>query len=500
VAEQAVSGEELAKQTRARGTRAAVLANGLGGLVVFVFLLFLLPLTPGGASAVVNGMAAAVYLAITLTVGIRYATRRNAPMWEWLAAERPPTEAERELVLGQPLFLVKVSATFWALAAVLFGLVNLGNSDALVASVVATILLGGVTTCAVGYLSTERLIRPVTARALAGTPPERPVTPGVTGRLTMAWTLATGVPILGIAAIGVAELAGADLDESTIVAATLFLAVVALVVGLLAILVAARAVAEPLSAVKDALVRVQRGDFDARVTVDDGSEVGLLQAGFNDMAGGLGERERLRDLFGRHVGREVAHAALDSGVQLGGEIREVGVLFVDIVGSTELAGERPPAEVVSLLNRFFQVVVEVVERHGGWVNKFEGDAALCVFGAPNEREDPAGDGLAAARELRERLRSGLPELDAGIGVSAGKAVAGNVGAEERYEYTVIGDVVNEAARLCELAKRRPERLLAADAAVERANPVERENWRLGESVTLRGRASETRLASPARAA
>ena len=76
-------------------------------------------------------------------------------------------------------------------------------------------------------------------------------------------------------------------------------------------------------------------------------------------------------------------------------------------------------------------------------------------------DDPAGDALAAARELQERLAAELPDLDAGIGVSAGRAVAGNVGAEQRFEYTVIGDPVNEAARLCELAKRRPERLLAS---------------------------------------
>ena len=146
----------------------------------------------------------------------------------------------------------------------------------------------------------------------------------------------------------------------------------------------------------------------------------------------------------------------------------MAVLFVDLVGSTALAARRPPTEVVALLNSFFAIVVEAAERHGGWVNKFEGDAALCVFGAPTATDDAAGDALAAARELRDRLAAELPELDAGIGVSAGRAVAGNIGAEERFEYTVIGDPVNEAARLCELAKKRPERVLASDAALERA--------------------------------
>jgi adenylate cyclase len=232
------------------------------------------------------------------------------------------------------------------------------------------------------------------------------------------------------------------------------------------------------------------------VAVDDASEVGQLEAGFNSMAAGLAERERLRDLFGRHVGRDVARAALEGELRLGGELREVAVLFVDVVGSTTLAARRPATEVVALLNSFFQLVVECVERNGGWVNKFEGDAALCVFGAPTDSDDPAGDALAAARELRERLAAALPELEAGIGVSAGRAVAGNVGAEERFEYTVIGDPVNEAARLCELAKRRPEQLLASAAALRRARGAERERWDLGDEVTLRGRDEPTRLALP----
>src|SRR5207244_3874861 len=148
------------------------------------------------------------------------------------------------------------------------------------------------------------------------------------------------------------------------------------------------------------------------------------------------EREQIRDLFGRHVGEDVARQALSRGLKLGGEAREAAVLFVDLVGSTSLATREDPTTVVALLNRFFAVVVEVVARHGGWVNKFEGDAALCVFGPPAEHPDPAGAALLAARELSAALRDRVPELPAGIGVSAGVVVAGNVGAADRYEFTV----------------------------------------------------------------
>jgi adenylate cyclase len=131
------------------------------------------------------------------------------------------------------------------------------------------------------------------------------------------------------------------------------------------------------------------------------------------------------------------------------------------------------------------------------VNKFEGDAALCVFGAPVERPNPAADALAAARALRDRLHEDVPEIDFGLGVSAGLAVAGNVGAEERFEYTVIGDPVNEAARLCDLAKQHPERLLASETAVRRAGSDEAARWQIGEPTVLRGRDEATRLATVA---
>jgi adenylate cyclase len=354
----------------------------------------------------------------------------------------------------------------------------------------------------VAYLLAERIARPVTALALAGgDPPRERCAPGVAGRLTMAWSLGTGVPLLGILVLAAASLFHEVDDPTALAAAVTFLAAVGLAVGMLAISIAARSVADPIAAVRLAIARIEEGDLDVDVPVDDGSEVGLLQAGFNRMTTGLRERERLRDLFGRHVGRDVARAALenDGEIELGGEVREVAVLFVDLIGSTGLALRRPPAEVVGLLNTFFCVVVEVVEDHGGWVNKFEGDAALCVFGAPVARADCATSALGASRRLRERLVDELQGVDASVGVSAGPAVAGNVGARERFEYTVIGDPVNEASRLCELAKQRPCRLLASDAALERADAGERSHWEVRDHVVLRGRDRETGVAEPRRA-
>jgi adenylate cyclase len=172
------------------------------------------------------------------------------------------------------------------------------------------------------------------------------------------------------------------------------------------------------------------------------------------------------------------------------------VLFVDLVGSTQLAASRPPSEVVSMLNEFFRVVVETVKKHGGFVNKFQGDAALCIFGAPIEHPDASGAALAASRELHDELVSVLGQTDFGIGVSAGRAIAGHIGAQARFEYTVIGDPVNEAARLTELAKIEGGHVLASAIAVSGALDAEALCWNVGEIVELRGRRVPTQLARP----
>jgi adenylate cyclase len=479
---------------------AAVASNGLGVLVLFLLFGFLIPFAPDGPDwqLVLNAVVGFTYLAVTLVLGTMWGRRMSAPVERWLSEERAPTPEERRVALGVPLRFALVAGVFWSIGAVLVVLLNLPTLGWEALIIGGAILLGGETTSALGYLLAERIARPVTALALAGGSPPKSCGPGVSGRLTMAWSLGTGVPLFGILVMATAGLKDADQDPALFAAAVGFLALVGIAVGLFAITVASRSIAEPIAAVRQAIERIERGDLDTSVPVDDGSEVGLLEAGFNRMAAGLRERERLRDLFGRHVGREVAQAAFEhhGDVQLGGEVRNVAAVFVDLAGSTALAYRRPPTEVVAVLNDFFRLVVEAVEEHGGWVNKFEGDAALCVFGAPNARRDGACDALRAARLMRERLLGELHDVDAGIGVSAGPAVAGNVGTEERYEYTVIGDPVNEAARLCELAKSSPERLLASATVVERAGEEEAACWELRDSVLLRGRGEPTCVAAP----
>src|SRR3954449_4285797 len=452
------------------------------------------------------------YTVVALPVGTLIGMRRQRVTNAWLMAGRDPTTEEAAHALRLPVDTAIVAGLIWLLAAVLIGVVSAAAfPDARIGfrTGIAT-LLGGVVTAGVTYLLVARAARAVTARALAAHPPAGRLALGVRPRLLLTWGLTSGVPLLGLVLLFLDPSNPDGPGRGTVV----FLSVVALLVGGLATLLTARYVGQPLRELRDAVQRVGTGDYAAGVTVDDAGEIGLLQQGVNSMAAGLAERERLRDLFGRHVGTTVgqrvldagagrlrglfgrhvgttvAQRALDAGVDLGGELRTVAALFVDVVGSTALVRRTGPEEMVELLNGFFEVVVAAVEDEGGLVNKFEGDAALCVFGAPTEHADPSGAALRAARRICDGVRS-AGALDIGVGVSCGRVWAGQVGAASRLEYTVIGDPVNEAARLTELAKDHPGRAVAADPAVRAAPAEERAHWVRDADVELRGRGEPT---------
>lgn len=267
------------------------------------------------------------------------------------------------------------------------------------------------------------------------------------------WTMAVALPrtlITSSANISPAQLA--------IAFALAVLAVIALGV------VVAKIISVPVFDLVDASTRVARGDLDASVREQAQDELGLLSRQFNYMVSQLRQREFMRDLFGRMVSEEVREALLHGhDVQLGGELKVVSVLFTDIRQFTTFSERHSPKEVVSMLNNYFSIVNVAVREAGGMINKFGGDSTMAIFGAPVSLTagESARRALRAALSIRicitessaRRVQAGLEPFDIGIGINTGEVITGNVGAEDRFEYTVIGDTVNVASRMQSLSSQ-----------------------------------------------
>jgi adenylate cyclase len=473
-------------------------ANLAGAVFVFAYLVQIAPgerLQHGSAPDVI---AFSVYAVCAFSLEAWWSQVSWNRALGWLSDDRTPSSIERDATLRLPLREAARSGVAWIVAAAFFGVFSVvfDGLGAQAVRVALTIVDGGLITCAVVFLLFERALRPAFARALSGESPREIVSVGVRPRLLLAWALGSAVPLFGLAALPYAA-AHATVHRN-IGGAVLALSLVGLVVGLLMTVVTARSVADPLTVLREAMARVGDGHLDVSVPVDDGGEVGLLQHGVNQMVAGLRERHRLADLFGRHVGPEVARLALQQGSGLNSEQRSATAMFVDLVGSTALAEVLSPYQVVETLNAFFHAVTSAVGAEGGWVNKFQGDGALCIFGAPAAQPDHAARALRAARSLRarmEELAADHPGIDAAIGISSGTVVAGNVGTEQRYEYTIIGGPVNEAARLTDVAKGRRGRVIASSASLRRAGE-EASHWSSLGSVALRGQSAPTDIYEP----
>ena len=488
--------QEAAERVRRSIRRRLLFANVAGAVAVMTFLQLasdrdLAPDLPLWVR-IVGPVAPVVVLLVPAYIwGHKAFTKAIA----WALEGRPPSLTERFAVLREPWRQALRPLVFWVVGALLYGGTTAlaGAGFLTVVRVVEGTLIGGVTTCALAYLMIERSFRPLFAHVLSGVPDRRPRTPGIRMRLLLTWAVGSGVPLLSLALV--LFLDGNEIPPYALA----MLSLVGLAAGFIATVSSARTVAEPLDGLRHALARVRDDDLDVGLVVDDGGEVGEVQAGFNQMVDGLRERRQIHDLFGRHVGQAVATEALERGTGLRGEQADASVVFVDIVGSTAMAEVLSPDEVVDTLNDFFDVVVRAVDGQGGWVNKFEGDGALCVFGAPGTQPDHADRALRAARLLHMALldlaAARHPGLEAGIGVSSGRVVAGNVGTEARYEYTVIGPPVNEAARLTDVAKGRAVKVLASGETVRRA-AGEAERWHDVGTAALRGRAAPTALYGP----
>jgi class 3 adenylate cyclase len=418
------------------------------------------------------------------------------PSLRWFVAGAEPTPAQQRNAINIVRRQTSILFGTWVICGAVLIVANPQGGARTLAMLVVAILFGATSSFSTSLLFAQGIYRPIVAAANREFT-SRETAPGVVARLVMMWLVNSALPSIFVALLIVAHSYGWFVPTTaSVVIPVVVITVVSVALGLRALILVARSISDPINDVVDAMAEVERGELGRNVDVYEQSEIGRLQHGFNRMVTGLSERDQLRDLFGRHVGPSVVQMAVDAdGSQAAGELRDVGILFIDLTGSTQLAAIHTPQEVADVLNAFFRIVVAAVDEGHGLINKFQGDAALAVFGAPMRSDDSASAALQTARTLSANLKE-LPDVDFGIGVSAGAVFAGNIGAENRYEYTVIGDPVNEAARLADTAKTTPGRTVASGAALDRADDGERRRWTTNGSVVLRGRSEATRTSVP----
>ncbi len=452
----------------------------------------------GGETALRTRATLLLLIALVVLGGIGTAVagyRIIAPSLRWYLAGVEPDAGQRRGGINIVRRQSAVLLASWAVGGAVLIVTNLSAGWGVVVLMIGAVTVGGASSVSSSFLFSQRIVRPIVAAASKEFD-SRESAPGIAARLVMMWVVTSALPSATIAVLILCRANGwfipttASLDMAIVV-----LTIVSVFLGLRSLIVVARSISDPVRDVVDAMAGVAHGSLGRTVDVYEQSEIGRLQHGFNNMVAGLAERDRLRDLFGRHVGLDVARLALEADELPTGDVRDVAVLFIDLAGSTELAVTHTPQEVADVLNDFFQIVVAAVDDHGGMINKFQGDAALAVFGAPIRTDRAATAALSTARALGADLRR-LPVVDFGIGVSAGAVFAGNIGSENRYEYTVIGDPVNEAARLADSAKMMPGRAAASGAALTRADDAERRRWTGHGAVLLRGRTEATQVSVP----
>jgi class 3 adenylate cyclase len=245
------------------------------------------------------------------------------------------------------------------------------------------------------------------------------------------------------------------------------LGMVALAIALVLVLIVSRGLSGPVSRLVTATQEIERGNFEYRVPVTP-DELGRVAQSFNEMATGLALQEKYRSVLNAVADRTVVGRLIDNPGALGGELRQVTMLFCDIRGFTALTEHMPPHEVIELLNDHMTALTEVAYAHGGTVDKFVGDLIMVLFGAPEGTHEDTVSAVKCALAMQTRRRemnvAARHPLEIGIGLSTGTVVAGCMGSDKRLSYTVLGHHVNLASRLCNIAKAGE--VIADSATVE----------------------------------
>jgi class 3 adenylate cyclase len=399
------------------------------------------------------------------------------PIERWAAGDR--TDRQQALESTYTLarsFLVR-GLVIWTLA----GGINLVMVGAVVGATSARLIQYAILGATIGiallliavHPIVEAFLRPVRV-AIAGDsgigdsmPRSRPsfATWSSISILAIAWAFA-----FGGAALGAVVARATDDPVIGVVIATLLTVVFALPITVGALIAPSL---RPIRDLAEGTERVAAGDYSQRLPVVQDDDLGALAGSFNRMQAGLAERERLQSAFGSYVDPVLATRLLEQGDDVfTGERLDVSVLFVDIRDFTPFAESHTAEDTVSHLNALFEIVVPAVLEAGGHVNKYLGDGALAVFGAPNTLDRHADAAVTAAvqisRLVAERFKG---DLRIGIGINSGKVIAGTIGGAGKLEFTLIGDTVNVAARVEQLTRATGDTILLTqhtlDALAER---------------------------------
>lgn len=230
-----------------------------------------------------------------------------------------------------------------------------------------------------------------------------------------------------------------------------------LFIAIILIRIFSNGITNPIKELVGAAGQIEKGEFELSIKPRTRDEIGLLTESFVQMGKGLSEREKLMVSFSKFTNKTIAQKAASGELTLGGENRNATIFFSDIRSFTAMSEKMQPNEVVEFLNVYMTKMVDCINKTGGVVDKYIGDAIMAVWGAPESSGSPASDALNAVTaalmmrvELfkfnKERAAAGLPPVKIGCGINSGPVVAGQIGSEERMEYTVIGDAVNLASR------------------------------------------------------
>ena len=248
------------------------------------------------------------------------------------------------------------------------------------------------------------------------------------------------------------------------VAVSIILTTVAIVLlGIIIVMIFVTIMIIPIKLLVIGVHAISSGNFDQVIKIHRGDELGDLTDAFNDMAKSLREKEVIKGAFSKYVTKSVVDRILQhqDGLKLGGEKKEVTVFFSDIRGFTPMSEVLSAEEVVHLLNEYFTAMTTIIFKYEGTLDKFMGDAIMAVYGAPIDMTDHAERAVLAAIEMSEKMKElqakwkleGKREVNIGIGINTGEVVVGNIGSNERMEYTAIGDNVNLTQRLESVAEK-----------------------------------------------